>query len=682
MRRIAGRWILAAALAGIGCAVGCQQVEITKVGRTSAPAYRNPLNPSAGWPSPEPNPPPPDAGTDLDLLPPANQSSPDALLVQAEASRRSGVKSTLTSRPIAARFELLAVNDATSALVAAEAEPPGRLGQGTAPQARAVYAASLRDFLRDSSGKQVRLDRKWEAKLAAEGIHIRFDPEASTWSPDLFDEFYFTDDFVIKGIDHQYRTPGLGVPLIGIRRFRLGELKSKRGEAKFLLPTQMYPVTAVLKPRGRGNRGDGVELASSRPEEPRVAATIPPPPGGEYTLELHDPIVERKVEFLGRSEPLTADLTTSLAYHFVHSPLPILQEVGLLDPQWLEKISGLYMIHPYVPGKIPVIFVHGLRSSPAAWLKVMNEIGGDVNLRDRYQVWLFLYPTGTPFPYSAGKLRKSLDELRNVVDPDRSDRALDRAVLVGHSMGGLISRLMISSSGSAIWDLVGTRPFDELRASGEHKEMLRNVFFFEPHPMITRAVFIATPHRGSELGDQFVGRLADRLIRMPSSLRGIYRALLAQNGRDFFTPEVRAGLPSSIDELRRDNRLLTAMATLPTRPGLEAHSVIGRKTPTDPIERSTDGVVAYTSSHIDWAASEKVVPGDHGCQDTPEAIEELRRILTLHLGIVSGNRDDPEVHRASTEPIESAQPTPRRRARVVIPSDSEAARTGWQPIRR
>lgn len=641
------------------------------------------MAPAAGFPAPESVSAGIHPATGLEPLPEANRADPDALLVRAETYRRSGVASNLASRAIAARFELLAVDEATAALVAAESEPSSRDEATMSPRARSVYAASLGDFLRDSSGKQVRLDRKWEAALAADGVDVRFDPEASTWDPSTFDEFYFTEDYRIEGIPHQFKYDGLGVPLMGIRRFRPGDLGSRRGEAKFLMPTQIYAVTAVLKPRGPGNRGDGIELAALRRDEPRVAAAVPPPPSGGYALELHDPVVERKVEFLGRSEPLAADLTTSLAYHFVHSPLPILQEVGLLDPQWLEKLAGLYMLHPYIPGRIPVIFVHGLRSSPAAWLKVMNEIRGDPNLRDRYQVWLFMYPTGTPFPYSAAKLRASLDELRAVVDPDRSDRALDRAVLVGHSMGGLISRLMVSSSGDALWNLVGARPFDELRASSERKEMLRNVFFFEPHPMVARAVFIATPHGGSDLGDQFIGRLADRLIRMPSSLRQTYRVLLLQNGRDFFNPELLAGgLPSSIDELRRNNRLLRTMATLPTRPGLEAHSVIGRKDPTVPIPESTDGVVPYASSHVAWVASELVVPGDHGCQDVPATIEELRRILTLHLGVASGNLDDPEVRRASAGP--PVHPT-RPRARAVPDPSGEAepaAAARWRPVRR
>jgi len=631
----------------------------------------------SGWPTPQPDPLP--IGSGFDSLPHENESDPDVLLTHAEANRMAGVHSNPASRAIAARFELIAVGEAASAFASARGEPSNRVDQPKALDARQIYAASLRDFLRDSSRNRLRLDRGWEDDLASQGINVHYDPESSTWTPDRFDEFLIADDYRIKGLDHQYKYPGVGVPLIGIRRFRPGELGSREGEAKFLMPRQVYPVTAVLKLRGKGNRGDGVELASLKEERVTAPAAIPPPPSADYVLELHDPIVERRIEFEGRSEPLAADLTTSLAYHFIHSPLPILQEVGLLDPQWLEKLAGLYMIHPYVPGKIPVVFVHGLRSSPAAWLKVMNEIRGDPDLRERYQVWLFMYPTGTPFPYSASKLRKSLLELREVVDPDHSDRALDRAILVGHSMGGLISRLMISSSSDTIWKLVGTRPFEELKASPERKEMLHDIFFFEPHPMITRAIFIATPHRGSELGDQFIGRLADRLIRMPSSLRMTYRALLVQNGRDFFTPEVRAGLPSSIDELRQDNRLLVAMGSLPVRPGLEVHSVIGRKNPLDPVELSTDGVVAYKSSHLDWSTSEKVVPGDHGCQDTPETIEELQRILTLHLNEFSAHQDDPEVRRASIPPAAEASPESRVRVR---PSPETRSTRSWQPIRR
>ena len=143
----------------------------------------------------------------------------------------------------------------------------------------------------------------------------------------------------------------------------------------------------------------------------------------------------------------------------------------------------------------------------------------------------------------------------------------------------------------------------------------------------------------------------------------LYKVLLAQNGPDFFTPEIlEGGLPSSIDELKPDNRLLMALAKLPRKPGVPVHSIIGQVDPNLPIEQGSDGVVAYKSSHLDWSASELVVPGDHGCQDIPETIHELRRILYLHPGKVA--KDVPDGGRSAPSHDKGASPWP-------APSDSE-----------
>ena len=191
--------------------------------------------------------------------------------------------------------------------------------------------------------------------------------------------------------------------------------------------------------------------------------------------------------------------------------------------------------------------------------------------------------------------------------------------------------MMILESGEEAWKLISTRPFDDLQATPERREWLRNIFFFEPQNTVRRVVFIATPHRSSELGDAFIGRLADRLIRLPKALRSDYRDLMTLNDPDFFTDAIRSGLPSSIDQLRTDNRLLIALSRMDRNAEVVCHSIIGRKNPSLPVEQSSDGVVPYTSSHIDWAASELIVTGDHGCQDSPETIRELRRILLIHL---------------------------------------------------
>jgi pimeloyl-ACP methyl ester carboxylesterase len=645
MRRRGGAlgWVVASCFV----AAGCQGVSIVKVGGGPALSSDGRMERIGRWAGPRsggPGPPPPLRGTSSLVPEGSNPSDPGVLLARAEASHRAGVDARRTSKDVDALYQLDALADSSGALASLVAEPRGRSPDPGLPRARVILDAAQEEFLRVTSGPRVRLDEEWRLGLAEKGIRLTIARDREFLSPESFDEFLFVDDYRVKNLDHEYKTEGVGVPLIALRKFNLRRLEGRQGEEKFLMPRQVYPMTALLK------------LDPPSPDQPQG-----------LRLELHDPLRERRVELEGRPVPLAADLTTPLVYHFARSPLPILQEVGLLDPQWLEKLAGLYMLHPYEPGKIPVVLVHGLRSSPAAWMKVINDLRGDPNLRDRYQFWLFMYPTGTPFPASAARLRKGLDELREVVDPAHSDRSLDRTVLIGHSMGGLISKMMIESSGDEVWKLVGRRPFEELRATPERKEMLRQIFFFEPHPSIARVVFIATPHRGSELGDQFVGRLADRLIRLPISLRVTYRALLAQNGPEFFTPEIRkGGLPSSIDELRPDNPLLMTLARLPVRPGVPVHSIIGQEIPDVPIERGSDGVVPYSSSHLDWSDSERVVPGDHSCQGTPETILELRRLLYLHLGQVARGDLTPSVNHASRRTRGDEDPKSARLPRTLL----------------
>ncbi len=421
-----------------------------------------------------------------------NRADPDALLARAELSLRTGREARRTSKVVAARYDFDALTDAAKVLMAL---PDAPKDDPRLRIARNIYNSALADILRITGGRRPRLDESWRNSLGALGIRATVGTVGAVWPPERFGEFQFAEDFVVRGMEHQFRSRGLGVPMITVRAFPWDGLDGRRGQEKFLMPREIYPVTAVLSlvPPGGDRPGTQPELR----------------------LELHDTIHTQQAEFGGRTEPLATDLTTPLAYHFARSPMPVLQEVGLLDPQWLEQLTGLYMLHPYERGKIPIILVHGLRSSPLAWLKVINDLRGDPEIRDRFQFWLFMYPTGTPFPISAAKLREQMYELRDVLDPRHSDPMLDQTLLVGHSMGGLISKLMIVESGDEAWKLVSDQPFDELQATPERREWLRNIFCFEPQQSVRRVIFIATPHRGSELGDAFIGRLTDRLIRLP-----------------------------------------------------------------------------------------------------------------------------------------------------------------------
>ena len=72
-------------------------------------------------------------------------------------------------------------------------------------------------------------------------------------------------------------------------------------------------------------------------------------------------------------------------------------------------------------------------------------------------------------------------------------------VLIGHSMGGLLAKLMVQDSQSLLWEGISDQPASRLDGSPEAREMLRQAVFFKPVPGVRRIIFIATPHRGSRL---------------------------------------------------------------------------------------------------------------------------------------------------------------------------------------
>ena len=159
--------------------------------------------------------------------------------------------------------------------------------------------------------------------------------------------------------------------------------------------------------------------------------------------------------------------------------------------------TGLSLLRPYARGKVPVVFVHGLWVNPWSWHRMIATLEEDPAIEGRYQFWTFGYSTGDPIPYSAHLLRGDLDEVRRKLDPDRSDPAFDRMVVVGHSMGGLLSKMMASEAGDRLWRVISDRPFGELAGEKDDLDLFRSGLFFGPRPEVRRVVYIATPHRGS-----------------------------------------------------------------------------------------------------------------------------------------------------------------------------------------
>ena len=342
------------------------------------------------------------------------------------------------------------------------------------------------------------------------------------------------------------------------------------------------------------------------------------------TLTLHDPI-ESATARLGPVEvPLEADLAVPLARVLdENAAYRGLARMPLyLDGDFAADLRGLHMLGPYRPGRVPVVLVHGLMDSPFTWMPLANEILRDPALAARVQVWAFFYATVNPIAQSAAELRHSIEALRARVDPAGIDVAWDRMVLVGHSMGGLISRMLVSRGTIA--------PAPELAAAGaalpeDRRAYLESIGRLEPLPCVRRAILLGAPNRGAEMASSMVGRLGNALISLPTATI------------DFLGPGPSSGLkpvaaPTGIRNLRPESAFIRSLSGLPLPDGVPVHTIAADL---DAAGRTggTDGVVPYASSHLDGAASELVVRGDHlSMHKEPPAIQEVLRILREHAG--------------------------------------------------
>ena len=288
--------------------------------------------------------------------------------------------------------------------------------------------------------------------------------------------------------------------------------------------------------------------------------------------------------------------------------------------------TGISLVRPYERGKIPVVFIHGLWVNPCSWNRTIEALSVDPAISSRFQFWTFGYSTSDPIPYSALLLRGDLDEVHRALDPDGTDLALGRMIIVGHSMGGLLAKLMAVDSSDRLWRVVSERPLADLLGDPGDVAIFRSALKFEARRDVRRVVFIATPHLGSRFDRGAIRQGGLRLVRIPDPLRAAHRRLVAGNPPEFFLERFRKGLPSSVDELEWGSPILTGLAGLPVARSIASHSIIA-VLHDGPEKNRTDGVVEFESAHIGGVASEKVIAGGHLCQDHPDVIAEIRRIL-------------------------------------------------------
>jgi pimeloyl-ACP methyl ester carboxylesterase len=470
-----------------------------------------------------------------------------------------------------------------------------------------LYNWSLTTAFASEDGSEV-VPRAGSFELPFGPMTIAFDPAALRAGERELFRLVPVAELEVHGIAMRYRWPGLGAPLSASTRPIEGAAPGR----DLVAPRVQVPLTALLRiPQARRALVQGAPLAG--------------------TLELHLSWSGESVSIAGEDVPLENEPTAALALTFTGIPVVEIEMLGLLG-----RISGAYRDRPplvsttpYKPGLIPVVFVHGTGSSVVRWAEMYNRLLADGEIRRRYQFWFFQYDSGNPIALSSLRLRDAMAAAVQRLDPEGRDPALRRMVLVGHSQGGLLVKMQVISSGSRLWDAAARKPLDELTLTDATRDLLRRGLFVEPSPTVSRVVFIATPHRGSFVaGRQIVANVVRRLLTLPLALTGA-AADVARN-----PDAVRAGVvvPSAVDNMSPRHHFIRALQEIPLAPSITAHSIIA-VTGEGPYEDGDDGVVQYSSAHIEGVASEVVVRSEHSTQGRPETIEEVRRILRLHAGV-------------------------------------------------
>ena len=477
-------------------------------------------------------------------------------------------------------------------------------------------------LIADYNAKLLELMRRIRYNFHEEGLDVALnDVKSFTISDEtvdgaprlvsIYEDIVPSADVILSNIEERYTVPGLGVPMVGVVPAQNVEKVGKRrvpvkdaGTVNIMTVLLEFPKGKEMKP---------VLRFISRTENETV-----------------------RVGRLGYQ--LAADFSSAIEVYWNLTKLKKSRLLGLLRPQELRDVTGLSCMEPYAEDKIPVVLTHGLMSSAETFSNLVNRLLSDPEIRKHYQFWYYNYPTGIAWTFTARDLRDSLRTLRHKLDANHSNPNWRRLVVVGHSMGGLITHynqclepwMILRNSKDEEVDFTPylDRKYLNSPAPTPAAESLRRTFFFRPLEA-NLVVYMATPHRGAPMAMNRIVSWLVSAVRLPERLVTETLSILTlQEGTVLTNPEKIHRWFTSVDQLSPESWSIVGLHGLPVRQ-VKTHSIIGNWRGRE-LQRSSDGVVPYWSSHIPWGG-ETVVESDHSVQDAEETAEVMKRLLKENL---------------------------------------------------
>jgi pimeloyl-ACP methyl ester carboxylesterase len=460
-------------------------------------------------------------------------------------------------------------------------------------------------FTDSESGEVILRDGEYELPFGK--LVVDFDEESLRWGDRRLDRFASVADLEVRGLINRYRFSGLGAPLAATTVSHTED----SGKPDAISENVRVPVTAVLQ--------FDHDLVGAADDGSRI----------EGSLSVVAFSTAESTEINGETVPLEAEPSATLALQLAEDP-PWKRELrgffqGDLE---IEEGRSLVALSPHYRGRIPLILVHGTASSAGRWADMVNDLWSDPVIRRNFEVVLFQYNTGNPIAYSGYLLRKAIEKLATSAELVGRDPSVGNVIVMGHSQGGLLAKLLVVDSGDELWRLVSEKPPEQLDLQPESREILEGSLIVEPLPRVRRVIFLSTPHRGSNLANLGLARLMGRLVRSPANLIEASVDLIGGDADAAARRRLERGT-GAVGNMSPGSDFIQTLAELPIAPRVHAHSIIGIKK--EPKEGGTDGVVTYESAHLEDVESELVVISGHSSQANPVVVAETRRILLEHL---------------------------------------------------